>query len=92
MTGCVAQVNPHIAIPVEAVDALIAAVRGGQTHYTAAAGTVEAREAIAGDLRRNFRLHYTGDEVIVTNGANDAIVKVCQKVAAGLCALRFAEL
>lgn len=37
------QVSPYIPLPAEAADAMVAAIRGGQTHYTPAAGTMEVR-------------------------------------------------
>jgi aspartate aminotransferase len=49
------------------------AIEGGATRYTAGAGTLELREAIAAKLRRENGLVYSTSEIIVTAGAKSAI-------------------
>ncbi|TIO60312.1 MAG: aminotransferase class I/II-fold pyridoxal phosphate-dependent enzyme, partial [Mesorhizobium sp.] len=44
-----------------------------QTLYTAAAGTIEVREAVAGKFRRENGLDYTADDIVVANGAKQII-------------------
>ncbi|TIS15103.1 MAG: aminotransferase class I/II-fold pyridoxal phosphate-dependent enzyme, partial [Mesorhizobium sp.] len=41
--------------------------------YTAAAGTIEVREAVAGKFRRENGLDYTADDIVVANGAKQII-------------------
>ena len=49
------------------------AIEAGATRYTASAGTLELREAIAAKLRRENGLDYATSEIIVTAGAKSAI-------------------
>lgn len=49
------------------------AVENGATRYTASAGTLELREAIAAKLQRENALGYSTSEIIVTSGAKTAI-------------------
>ena len=43
------------------------------TKYTVNAGTIELRQAIADFLRHDFGLEYAPDQILVTNGAKQAI-------------------
>ncbi|MGH3301932.1 MAG: pyridoxal phosphate-dependent aminotransferase [Streptosporangiaceae bacterium] len=54
---------PHI------VEAAVAALRAGQTHYVPAPGIPPLREAVASFLERTGRLRTSPDRVIVTPGA-----------------------
>jgi aspartate aminotransferase len=54
---------PHI------VDAAVAALRAGQTHYVPAPGILPLREAVASFLERTGRMRIPPDRVIVTPGA-----------------------
>jgi aspartate aminotransferase len=49
------------------------AIDQGFTKYTAAAGIMELREAIADKLRRENGLDYTADEIVVSNGAKHSL-------------------
>ena len=49
------------------------AVEAGATRYTAGAGTLELRQAIAAKLHRENNLTYSTSEIIVTAGAKSAI-------------------
>ncbi|TPI38392.1 pyridoxal phosphate-dependent aminotransferase [Mesorhizobium sp. B3-1-6] len=65
--------EPDFPTPHHIVDAAHFAAKAGQTLYTAAAGTVEVREAIAGKFRRENGLDYTADDIVVANGAKQII-------------------
>jgi len=52
------------------------AIDQGFTKYTAAAGIVELREAIADKLRRENGLDYSADEIVVSNGAKHSLFNV----------------
>jgi aspartate aminotransferase len=54
---------PHI------VEAAVAALQAGQTHYVPAPGVLPLREAVADFLERYGRMRVTPDRVIVTPGA-----------------------
>lgn len=49
------------------------AIEAGATRYTAGAGTLELREAIAAKLQRENDLTYATSEIVVTSGAKSAI-------------------
>ena len=58
---------PHI------VEAAIAAMRNGETHYTPTAGTAALRQAICAKLERENELHYKPANVAVGCGAKQLI-------------------
>jgi len=53
-----------------------AAIDQGFTKYTAAAGIVELREAIADKLQRENSLDYSADEIVVSNGAKHSLFNI----------------
>ncbi len=61
--------EPDFATPPHIVEAAVAALRDGFTHYVPAPGLPEVREAVAAWLARTGRLAATPDRVIVTPGA-----------------------
>jgi aspartate aminotransferase len=61
--------EPDFATPPHIVEAAVAALRDGLTHYVPAPGLPEVREAVAAWLARTGRLETTPDRVIVTPGA-----------------------
>ncbi len=65
--------EPDFPTPLHIIDAAHLAAKAGQTLYTAAAGTPEVREAIAGKLRRENGLDYAADDIVVANGAKQII-------------------
>jgi aspartate aminotransferase len=73
--------EPDFDTPLHVGDAAIAAIRGGFTRYTPAAGTLELREAIGARLSRELALEYRPDEVVVSVGAKhslyNAVMALC---------------
>ncbi|OBQ86027.1 pyridoxal phosphate-dependent aminotransferase [Mesorhizobium sp. WSM3873] len=65
--------EPDFPTPLHIIDAAHFAGKAGQTLYTAAAGTAEVREAVAGKFRRENGLDYTADHIVVANGAKQII-------------------
>lgn len=66
--------QPDFHTPDLVKDAAIAAIRDNRTRYTAAAGLLETRQAVAHHLREEFGLDYAPDnEIVVTNGAKQAL-------------------
>jgi aspartate aminotransferase len=65
--------EPDFDTPAHIRAAAARAMEAGQTRYTALAGTVELRQAIAAKLARENGLTYGVDEIVVTNGAKSAI-------------------
>ena len=56
----------------------IAAIRHGKTKYTAVDGTLSLKQAIAAKMKRDNRLEYQADEIIVSCGAKHSIYNLCQ--------------
>ena len=65
--------EPDFAPPPAAVEACVAALRSGETHYTDSRGLVELREAIAEDHARRFGTSVDPDHVLVTSGTSAAM-------------------
>ena len=58
--------------PPHLIDAVARAMREGHNGYTASAGIVEAREAVAGDFeRRGVKVH--PDRVLITSGTSEGL-------------------
>jgi aspartate aminotransferase len=53
-----------------------AAIDSGFTKYTAAAGILELREAVAEKLRRENGLDYSADEIVLSNGAKHSLFNI----------------
>jgi aspartate/methionine/tyrosine aminotransferase len=66
--------DPDFHTPKHIVDAAIKAIQDNQHHYTHPAGMIELREAIAAMLKRDNDLNYSAEEIIVTAGAQEAIM------------------
>jgi aminotransferase len=66
--------DPDLHTPRHIVEAAKRAIDDNQHHYTMPAGLPVLREAIARSLRRDHGLDYDGDEVIVTAGAQEAVM------------------
>lgn len=65
--------EPDLPTPSHIVEAAIAAMRRGETRYTAAAGTPALRRAIAAKLARDNRLAYDPAEIVVGSGGKHVI-------------------
>ncbi|KAG1673699.1 hypothetical protein FOA52_010568 [Chlamydomonas sp. UWO 241] len=65
--------EPDFDTPAPIVEAGIAALRAGKTRYTPNAGTSELRGAICKKLREENGLDYRADEIVVSNGAKQAL-------------------
>lgn len=72
--------EPDFDTPPNIQDAAIAAMRGGQTHYTPPSGIPQLRQAIA-DVYSQRGLATTAEQVVVSNGAkhalHNALMSVC---------------
>ncbi len=72
--------EPDFDTPDYIKDAAIKAIKAGHTKYTAAAGTVELRTAIAEKLQRENGLKYTPDQVIVNIGGKHSVYEAMQAI------------
>ena len=66
--------EPDFATPAPIVEAGIAALRAGHTHYTGALGLTELREAIAGFYASRWQVAVEPARVVVTPGASGALL------------------
>ncbi len=65
--------EPDFGTPEHIQEAAIRAMRGGQTHYTPPAGTMEIRQAVARWYSQTHGLATEAAQVVVSNGAKHAI-------------------
>ncbi len=68
--------EPDFVTPEHICQAAIQAMRAGHTHYTAAAGIPELRQAVTAYYQKNHGLQVTPEQVIVSNGAKHSIHNV----------------
>jgi aspartate/methionine/tyrosine aminotransferase len=66
--------EPDFATPQPIVEAGIAALRAGHTHYTGALGLTNLREAIAGFYAKRWQAEVDPARVVVTPGASGALL------------------
>jgi aspartate aminotransferase len=72
--------EPDFDTPDYIKQAAIEAMKEGKTKYTAAAGIIELRTAIAEKLRTENGLNYTPEQVIVTIGGKHSVYEAMQAV------------
>jgi len=72
--------EPDFDTPDYIKDAAIKALKSGRTKYTATAGIVELRNAIAAKLKAENGLNYTAEQIIVNIGAKHSIYEAMQAV------------
>ena len=70
--------EPDFDTPDYIKDAAIKALKAGQTKYTAAAGIIELKAAIAAKLERENGLRYTPDQIIANIGAKHSVYEAMQ--------------
>ena len=70
--------EPDFGTPANICDAAVAAIRDGQTRYTAVGGTPALREAIAQKFIRDNGLEYTPEQILVSAGAKQALYNCFQ--------------
>ena len=66
--------DPDFHTPDHIVAAAHRAIDENRHHYTDVAGLPELRSAIAAAMLRDHRLSYTAEEIVVTNGVEEAIM------------------
>jgi len=66
--------EPDFPTPAPIIEAGVAALRAGQTHYTGALGLPELRSAIAGFYARHWRIEVDPARILVTPGASGALL------------------
>ena len=69
--------EPDFDTPLHIKEAAVEALNAGHTKYTPVPGRIEFREAIRDKFLRDNNLNYGLDQIVVTNGAKQAIANVC---------------
>ncbi len=67
-------------IPKELENAIVNAYRQGHTHYPAAEGNLDLREAIASFIYEKEKLAYTTDEILIASGGRPLIYTVFRAI------------
>lgn len=65
--------EPDFPTPAHICEAAVAAMKAGQTKYTASSGTPELRSAICKWYQSTYGITYSPEQVIVSNGAKHSI-------------------
>lgn len=68
--------DPDFHTPAHIAEAAKKAIDDNQHHYTGPTGLPQLRTAIAGDLKAEYGLDYTADEIIVTAGVQESITLI----------------
>ncbi|MHC4460113.1 MAG: pyridoxal phosphate-dependent aminotransferase [Planctomycetota bacterium] len=71
---------PDFDTPDYIKDAAVEALKAGKTKYTAAAGIVELRNAIAAKLKKDNGLEYTPNQIVVNIGGKHSVYEAMQAV------------
>ena len=72
--------EPDFDTPEHIKEACVAALREGDTKYTAAAGTPQLREAICGKLQRENKLQYSPEQIVVSCGGKHSLYNIFQTI------------
>jgi aspartate aminotransferase len=68
--------EPDFVTPAHICEAATAAMRAGHTHYTAASGIPELKQAVAAAYTKRHGLAYAPDQVVISNGAKHSLHNV----------------
>ena len=66
--------EPDFATPDNIVEAAVGALQDGYTHYTPAAGILEARQAVAGFVGRRLGVEVDPSEVVLVPGSKNVLL------------------
>ena len=72
--------EPDFDTPDHIKEACIAALKAGDTKYTAAAGTPKLREAICRKMQRENKLNYSPDQIVVSCGGKHSLFNIFQSI------------
>lgn len=65
--------EPDFPTPDNIIEAAVGAMHAGYTHYTPAAGLLEAREAVAGFVSRRLEVEVAANEVVLVPGTKNVV-------------------
>src|SRR5690349_22234903 len=66
--------EPDFVTPAPIVQAGIASLQRGETHYTSNSGILALRQGLSGYLNRLYGVEYDPDELLVTVGVSEALL------------------
>jgi len=66
--------EPDFDTPQPIIDAGIATLKAGKTHYTPALGLPELREIVANWYQQNYNVTVSADRIVITPGASGALL------------------
>ncbi len=72
--------EPDFDTPTYIADAGVDAIRKGITRYTSVDGTTELKDAIIAKFKRDNRLNYERNQIIVSSGAKQTCFNVCAAI------------
>ena len=72
--------EPDFDTPSHIADAGVEAIRKGVTRYTAVDGTAELKDAIIAKFKRDNRLTYERNQILVSSGAKQTCFNLCAAV------------
>ncbi len=67
--------EPDFSPPKCVEDAAVKAIKEGRGRYTAAAGMMELRKAVAAQISRELGMSYAPEQIVITNGAKIGIAQ-----------------
>ena len=70
--------EPDFSTPLNIQQAGIDAIQKGHTKYTPGGGTFELKEAICKKLKRDNKLDFDTNQIVVSSGAKHSLYNVCQ--------------
>ena len=75
--------EPDFPTPQNIKDAAFKAINENFTHYTAASGIDELKQAVVDKYKNEFGVEYTKDNIVISNGAkqslSNAILAICEE-------------
>ena len=72
--------EPDFDTPEHIKKAAVDAINAGFTRYTAAAGIVELRKAVAKKLKEHHRLDYDYTQIVISNGAKHSLINALMAI------------
>jgi aspartate aminotransferase len=69
--------EPDFDTPDHIKQAAIEAMQAGRTKYTPAAGLPQLKQAICDKFQRDNKLHFSADQIVVSNGAKQSLYNTC---------------
>jgi len=66
--------EPDFDTPAHIIETAVRALQGGYTHYTPAAGIMEARDAVAAYMERTRKIRVDASHVVITPGSKNVLL------------------